>query len=115
MQFVEITIIKLYAHAYQIILDVHQIVDPNALWIRIVQQRWLVFVINARVRAMAPVVQMRIAQFCITKRIVFVMMVLLVIHTVDAAKLFSVSEFDRIALKSVCVSLMSLYFSVFGF
>lgn len=113
--FVVLIITKLYAHVYQIISDVHRIVDPNASWIQIVQQRWLVFAINARVRVMEHADQMLSAPFSITELIAFAMMVLPAIHTVDAVKLFSVSEVNRIALKSEYVALKSLYFSVFSF
>lgn len=110
---VESIIIKLYAHVYPTILDFRQIVAPNVLWIPIVQQRWLVSAINVRVHAMEHADRMHIAPFSTTRLIVFAMMDLPAIHTVDAVKLFSVSEPNRIGLNSVCESLISLYFSVF--
>lgn len=47
IQYVDLIIIRPFAHVCRIISDDHQIVDQNVLWIRIVQQRWLVDVINA--------------------------------------------------------------------
>lgn len=92
IQSVGFIIIKLYVHVNQIILDGRQTVDPNVLWIPIVQQRWLVFAINARVLAMEHVVQMPTAPFSIIRHIVFAMMNSSAIHTVDAVKLLSVSK-----------------------
>lgn len=110
MLIVEFTIIKLYAHVCPTILDVRQIVDPNVLWIPIVQQRWLVSAINVKVHAMEHVDQMHTAPFSITKLIVFAMMDSPAIHSMAAVKLSSVSESDRILLESVRVSLKSLHF-----
>lgn len=87
----DLTIIKRYAHVYQTMWGVHQIVDPNASWIPIVRQRWLVFATGVRVRAMEHADQMRTAPFFTTRLIVFVMRDSPAIHTVDAAKSFSVS------------------------
>lgn len=88
----EFIIIRLYVHVYQITSDDRRIVDQNVLWTPIVQHRWLVFAINARVHVMEPAVLTHTARFSIIRRIVFVMMVLPAIHTVDAVKLFFVSK-----------------------
>lgn len=88
--YVVLTIIKQFVHVCPIILADRQIVGPNVLWIQIVQQRWLVYVINVRVHVMEHADQMHIAPFSITRPIVFVMMDSLAIHTADAAKLLSV-------------------------
>lgn len=115
MPIVEFIMIKRYAHVYLTILDVHQIVDPNVLWILIAQQRWLVSAINVKPRAMVHADPTHTAPSSITELIVSAKMDLLAIHTLDAAKLFSVRNFDRISLKSARVSLKSLHFCFDGF
>lgn len=112
MPIVEFIMIKRYAHVYLTILDVHQIVDPNVLWILIAQQRWLVSAINVKPRAMVHADPTHTAPSSITELIVSAKMDLLAIHTLDAAKLFSVRNVDRILLKSARVSLKSLHFCI---
>lgn len=115
IQYVGHIIIRLFVHVYQTISDVRQIVDQNVLWIQIVQQRWLVDVINARARVMEHADQMLIARFSITKLIVFVMKDSQAIHTVDAVKSFYVSILPfvvvsvRISKKSLQMGLTSIY------
>lgn len=87
---------RLYVHVFQITWVDRQIVDPSVLWIPIVRQRWLVFVINVKALVMAHVDPMLTAPFYITKRIVFVMMVFKAIHTADAVKSLSVRKIGTI-------------------
>lgn len=124
IQCVDHIIIRLYVHVYQIISDARQIVDQNVLWTRIVQQRWLVDVINARAHVMEHADQMHIVPFFITKLIVYVMEDSLAIHTVDAVKSFYVSIMPPVVFsvgiseKSLQMGLTSIYsfkFRIFNF
>lgn len=105
---VDLIIIKRFAHVCQIILADRQIVVPNVLWIPIAQQRWHVFVTNAKAPAMELAVQMLIVQFSITERIVFVTKDTPVIHSAVAV----VSFYVRICSVHLSVGLI-VYFGHF--
>lgn len=86
-------IIAPFARACQIILAVHQIVVPNAQSIQIVQRIWHAFVINAKIRASVPAVQMPSAQFSIIDRIAVAWMDSLAIHLAVVSETFCVRNF----------------------
>lgn len=117
MPFVEFTIIKLSAHAYQITLDDHQTVDPNVLWTPIVQQRWLVYAINVKVLVMEHADQMLTAQFSTIELIVFVMKVSSAIHLAVVVELFyvSINQFQVHVYKCNGTEFEIHSFSHFGF